>query len=111
MTRPTVEKHVIQPFVGKSNHIKVLPHNVKGDHGAQFLTEKCMVVFDEVNDRGSAFYDRLKNMTTEDDLAVNPKHLAPYVDDAVFSTLILSNEEVPMAFPEGERRWLVCHHT
>ena len=103
----TVEKHVIQPFVGKSNHIKVLPHNIKGDHGAQFLTEKCMVVFDEVNDRGSAFYDRLKNMTTEDDLAVNPKHLAPYVDDAVFSTLILSNEEVPMAFPEGERRWLV----
>ena len=66
-----------------------------------------MVVFDEVNDRGSASYDRLKNMTTEDDLAVNPKHLALYVDDAVFSTLILSYEEVPMAFPEGERRWLV----
>ena len=103
----TLADYVIQPFVGKSNHIKVLPHNIKGDHGAQFLTEKCMVVFDEVNDRGAVFYDRLKNMTTENDLAVNPKNLAPYVDDAVFSTLILSNEEVPMGYPEGERRWLV----
>jgi hypothetical protein len=110
----TISDHIIQPFVGKSNHIKVLPHNIKGDHGAQFLTEKCMVVFDEVNDRGAVFYDRLKNMTTESELAVNPKNLAPYVDDAVFSTLILSNEEVPMGYPEGERRWLVSpymtHH-
>lgn len=103
----TLEKHVIQPFVGQSNHVKVMAKNVKGDHGAQFLVEKCMVVFDEVNDRGQVFYDTLKNLTTEDELAVNPKHLAPYTDHAVFSTLILSNEEAPMAWPEAERRWLV----
>lgn len=103
----TLEAHVIQPFVGSTNFVKVMAKNIKGDHGAQFLVEKCMVVFDEVNDRGHVFYDTLKNLTTEDQLAVNPKHLAPYVDHAVFSTLILSNEEAPMAWPEAERRWLV----
>ena len=103
----TLEAQVIHPFVGTRNYVKVLPYNIKGDHGAQFLTDKCMVVFDEVNDRGSVFYDRLKNITTEDQIAVNPKGLAPYTDDAVFSTLILSNEEAPIGYPQGERRWLV----
>ena len=103
----TMESQVIKPFVGGRNHIKVMPHNIKGEHGGQFLIGKSMVVFDEVNDRGQVFGDRLKNLVTETDLAVNPKNLAPFVDTATFSTMILSNEEVPIGYPEGERRFLV----
>ncbi|AGI72675.1 hypothetical protein OA238_c26300 [Octadecabacter arcticus 238] len=103
----TIANQILKPFAGASNYVQILPHNLKGDHAAQLLTERLMIVFDEVNDRGQVFYDRLKNMTTEPTLAVNPKHLAPYTDEPVFSVVVLSNEEVPMSYPEGERRWLV----
>jgi hypothetical protein len=103
----TIANQILKPFAGASNYVQILPHNLKGDHAAQLLTERMMIVFDEVNDRGQVFSDRLKNMTTEPTLAVNPKHLAPYTDEPVFSVVVLSNEEVPMGYPEGERRWLV----
>jgi len=103
----TIANWLLKPFAGESNYVQILPHNLKGDHATQLLTERQMIVFDEVNDRGQVFSDRLKNMTTEPTLAVNPKHLAPYTDEPVFSVAILSNEEVPMGYPEGERRWLV----
>ena len=53
----TIESQVIKPFFGGRNHIKVMPHNIKGEHGGQFLIGKSMVVFDEVNDRGQVFGD------------------------------------------------------
>ena len=55
----------------------VLSHLATG-WGEGAITE---VVFDEVNDRGQVFGDRLKNLVTETDLAVNPKNLAPFVDN------------------------------
>lgn len=103
----TIANCILKPLAGASNFVQILPHNLKGDHATQLLTERLMIVFDEVNDRGQVFSDRLKNLTTEPSLAVNPKHLAPYTDEPVFSVIVLSNEETPMGYPEGERRWLV----
>ena len=103
----TLADVVLSEFLGEDNVVKILPYAIKGAHGNQVVVDKRLVIFDEVLDKSANFMNVLKNLITEPDLAVNPKHLPPYTADTSHSTLLFTNEEVPMAYSETERRFLV----
>ena len=103
----TLADVVLNEFLGEDNVVKILPYAIKGAHGNQVVVDKRLVIFDEVLDKSANFMNVLKNLITEPDLAVNPKHLPPYTADTSHSTLLFTNEEVPMAYSETERRFLV----
>ena len=103
----TLADVVLSEFLGEDNVVKILPYAIKGAHGNQVVVDKRLVIFDEVLDKSANFMNVLKNLITEPDLSVNPKHLAPYTADTSHSTLLFTNEEMPMAYSETERRFLV----
>lgn len=87
----------------------VIDQSALEDKHNDWASRKLFMLADEVVDRGEVFHlkNRLKGLITNERLRINPKHFRAYWERNHMNLVFMSNESMPVALEESDRRHTV----